>query len=168
VAMSSSVSSMAAQNIGAGLYDRAKKSTWYGVGIALALGVVVFGIAQLFSDQIMLLFMNEYDEKVILYGRQYMRAFSIDYLLVPFAFCFNGLLNGAGYTTFTLFNNVFSSIALRMPVAYFLSRTSLQLFGVGAAAPAASLVGGMVSFVYIMSGRWMRSVTGIRRKEGKE
>jgi len=165
VAMSSSVSSMAAQNIGAGLYDRAKKSMTYGIGIALALGVVVFSIAQLFSDQIMMLFMQEYDEQVLLYGRQYMRAFSFDYLLVPFAFCFNGLLNGAGYTTFTLINNVFSSVAFRMPVALLLSKTAMQLSGVGAAAPAASVAGGLISFIYIMSGKWMRNVTGIRRAE---
>lgn len=165
VAMSSSVSSMAAQNIGAGLYDRAKKSTVYGIGIALGLGVVVFGIAQVFSDQIMMLFMGEYNEQVILYGRQYMRAFSFDYLMVPFAFCFNGLLNGAGYTTFTLINNVFSSIIFRMPVAFFLSKTSLELFGVGIAAPAASLAGGLMSFVYVLSGRWMNNVTGIRREK---
>lgn len=165
VAMSSSVSSMAAQNIGAGLYDRAKKATAYGIGIALAMGVFVFSIAQLFSDQIMMLFMNEANEQVLLYGRQYMRGFSFDYLLVPFAFCFNGLLNGAGYTTFTLINNVFSSIIFRMPVAYFLSRTSLELFGVGIAPPAASLAGGLISLVYVLSGKWMRNVTGIRREE---
>ena len=164
VAMSSSVSSMAAQNIGAGLYDRAKKSMKYGIGIALALGVVVFAIAQLFSDQIMMLFMQEANETVLAYGRQYMRAFSFDYLFVPFAFCFNGLLNGAGYTTFTLANNVFSSIAFRMPVAYFLSKTPMLLAGVGAAAPAASVAGGLVSFFFISSGKWMQNITGIRRE----
>ena len=50
-----------------------------------------------------------------------------------------------------------------MPVAYFLSRTPMMLAGVGAAAPAASVAGGLVSFVYIMSGKWMKNVTGIRR-----
>ena len=84
---------------------------------------------------------------------------------MPFAFCFNGLLNGAGYTTFTLANNVFSAIAFRMPVAFFLSKTPMQLAGVGAAAPAASVAGGLVSFIYIMSGRWMKNVTGIRREK---
>ena len=168
VAMSSAVSSMAAQNIGAGFYDRAKKSMTYGIGIALALGVVVFSIAQIFCDQIMMLFMQEHNETVLAYGRQYMRAFSFDYLLVPFAFCFNGLLNGAGYTTFTLANNVFSAIAFRMPVAYFLSKTSLMLAGVGAAAPAASVAGGLVSFVFISSGKWMKNVTGIRREPAQK
>ncbi len=168
VAMSSSVSSMAAQNIGAGLYDRAEKSLRYGIGIAFALSAIVFVIAQTCTDQIMLMFMNEYDEMVIEYGRQYMRAFSFDYILVPFAFCFNGLLNGAGYTTFTLINNVFSSIAFRMPVAVLPSKTSMQLAGVGAAAPAASLVGSLISLAYIVTGRWKKSVTGIHREAGAE
>ncbi len=165
VAMSSAVSSMAAQNIGAELYDRAKKSMEYGIAIAFALGLVVFAIAQLFSDQIMLMFMNEYDQLVLDYGRQYMRAFSFDYLLVPFAFCFNGLLNGAGFTTFTLINNVFSAVIFRMPVALWLSQTAMQLSGVGAAAPAASVAGGLVSLVYILRGGWRRNVTGIRREQ---
>ena len=99
-----------------------------------------------------------------MYGRQYMRAFSFDYLCVPFAFCFNGLLNGAGCTTFTLINNVLSSIAFRMPVAWFLSKTAMQLAGVGAAAPAASVAGALISFIYIAGGRWKRNVTGIRRE----
>ncbi len=163
IAMSSSVSSMAAQNIGAGLYDRAMKALRNGVCIALSLGVVVFTIAQTCSDQIIMLFLNEYDEQVVLYGRQYMRTFSIDYLLVPFVFCFNGLLNGAGYTTFTLINNVTTSILLRMPVAVILSKTSLGLAGVGLAAPSASVIGAVWGGLYILSGHWKRSVTGIHR-----
>ena len=165
IAMSSSVSSMSAQNIGAGLYDRAMKALRYGVMIALGLGVIVFTIAQTCSDQIILLFLNEYDQQVVDYGRIYMRTFSIDYLLVPFAFCFNGLLNGAGYTTFTLINNVATSIVLRMPVAVFLSKTALQLGGVGLAAPSASVVSAIWSGLYILSGRWKKSVTGIHRSE---
>ncbi len=165
VAMSSAVSSMAAQNIGAELYDRAKKSMEYGIAIAFALGLAVFAIAQLCCDQIMMMFMNEYDPLVLQYGRQYMRAFSYDYLLVPFAFCFNGLLNGAGLTTFTLINNIFSAVIFRMPVALWLSQTAMQLSGVGAAAPAASIAGGLVSLVYILRGSWRRNVTGIRRDQ---
>lgn len=165
VAMSSSVSAIVAQNIGARRYGRAKKSLWYGVGMAMVLGVIVFSIAQIFSDQIMMMFMNEYDEQVILYGRQYMRTFSFDYVLVPFAFCFNGLLNGAGYTKFTLVNNVFSAIIFRVPVALFLSKTAMQLAGVGLAAPAATLAGGVVALVFIISGKWMNSVTGIGYEE---
>ncbi len=163
VAMSSAVSSMAAQNIGAEMYDRAKKSMEYGIAIAFSLGVIVFAIAQLCCDGIMMMFMNEYDPLVLQYGRQYMRAFSFDYLLVPFAFCFNGLLNGAGLTTFTLINNIFSAVIFRMPVALWLSKTAMELSGVGAAAPAASVAGGLVSLVYILRGSWRRNVTGIRR-----
>jgi hypothetical protein len=35
---------------------------------------------------------------------------------------------------------------------------------VGAAAPAASVAGGLVSFIFISSGKWMKNVTGIRRE----
>ena len=108
---------------------------------------------------------ESYNPAVVEYGKQYMSTFSIDYLFLPFSFCFNGLLNGAGHTTFTLFNNVFNSIVLRIPVASWLSKTALGISGVGLAAPSASLVGAIISFVYILSGRWMKNATGIRAPE---
>ena len=167
IAMSQSISSISAQNIGAGDYKRAKQALWYGLLIAFALGLMVFAFAQLFAEPILNLFMTEesYNPAVVEYGKQYMSTFSIDYLFLPFSFCFNGLLNGAGHTTFTLFNNVFNSIVLRIPVASWLSKTALGISGVGLAAPSASLVGAIISFVYILSGRWMKNATGIRAPE---
>lgn len=167
VAMSQSVSSMAAQNIGAGFFDRAKKVLWHGVEIALLLGAAVFVVAQLFPEAILRIFIDDMDAAnlaVIQMGVQYMRTFSFDYLLVPVVFCLNGLLTGAGHTNISLVNGALSSIILRIPVAYFLSKTALGLAGVGLAAPAASLASTIFALWFVLSGRWMHNTTGIARE----
>ncbi|NLG23936.1 MAG: MATE family efflux transporter [Clostridiales bacterium] len=168
IAMSAAVSSMAAQNIGAGLYDRATKAARYGIAIAFAMSAAVFAIAQLFPSQIMSMMLNQYDAQVVEYGTRYIRGFALDYLVVPFVFCMNGLLNGAGHTSFTLLNSMLASVLLRAPAAYLLSKTDLQLAGVGLAAPAASLAAGLLAAGYLLSGRWRKNPTGIRRESAEE
>lgn len=164
VAMSSSVSAFAAQNIGAGRYDRAKKSLGVGIGIAMGISVLVFAAVQLFPEYIIAFFIQQ--EDTIRSGVEYMRTFSFDYLLVPIIFCLNGLIMGAGHTLFTLISGSLSSLLLRIPVAVVLgSVMGWGLMGVGLAGPAASLVGVFMSGWFILSGRWMKDKTGIRREE---
>lgn len=160
VAMSSSVSAFAAQNIGARLYDRAKQSLWVGIGIAMTISVAVFAAVQLFPEAIIGIFSP--DPELIKNGVEYMRTFSFDYLLVPIQFCFNGLIMGAGHTQFTLINAALSSLLLRIPVAILLgSVLGWGLMGVGLAGPAASVAGVVLGAWFIFSGRWKKDQTGI-------
>lgn len=155
VAMSSSVSSMAGQNIGAGLYDRAKQTMWVAIRISLAISAVIFTLVQIFPDAILRIFSDK--EAVIADGVQYLRAFSFDYLLVAFFFCFNGLIIGAGHTTFSLINGVICAVALRMPVAYICGYVfDFGLAGIGAASPSATLGAILLCGWYIFTNRWQK------------
>ncbi len=161
VAMSSSVSAFAAQNIGAGLHDRAKKSLWVGIGIAMTISAAVFAAVQLWPASIIAIFSPE--AELIQHGVEYMRTFSFDYLLVPIQFCFNGLIMGAGHTRFTLISATTSSLLLRIPVAVlFGSVLGWGLMGVGLAGPAATVAGIGLTAWFVFSGRWMKDRTGIR------
>lgn len=161
VAMSSAISSMVAQNMGAGYHDRAQKIMWSGARIALAFGAFVFLIAQLFPVAILNMFGVE--DNTVSMGVEYMRAFSWDYLVVSLLFCINGLINGAGYTTYSLITSMVSAIGLRVPVAWFMSSTSLGLAGVGMAAPIASGGALIIAMIFYMSGKWKKNRTGIAR-----
>ena len=78
------------------------------------------------------------DPQVTAAGIAYMRTFSIDYLLVAFVFCMNGFFNGCGRTVFSMANGLFSTLMVRVPLAYFLSRyIPGSLSGIGLAAPLA-------------------------------
>ncbi len=155
LAMSSAVSSMAGQNIGAGQTDRAKKTMLTGMGIAFAMSAFVFILVQLFPQQIISLF--DTNPQVISVGTEYMRFIALDYLFVPFVFCMNGLAIGAGYTNFALFNACFSSILVRVPFAYLIvNLTDLGFNGIGLATGLASLASIVVGAIYVACGKWKK------------
>ncbi len=153
LAMSSAVSSMAGQNIGAGEIKRAKKTMTTGMGIAFAISIVVFAIVQLFPGQIISLF--DTNQAVIDTGADYLRFIALDYIFVPFVFCMNGLAIGAGYSNFALFNACFSSIIVRVPFAYLVVHfTNLGFNGIGLATGLASFASVIVGIIFVASGTW--------------
>ncbi len=160
VAMSSSVSAMAGQNLGAGLYDRAKKTMWIAVRISLLVSALVFGLVQLFPEFILRMFSDEGD--VIRAGVSYLKLFSFDYLLVSFQFCFNGLIIASGHTTYSLLAGIISAVVIRMPIAYLLCYTfGFGMGGLGAAAPCATLGGITMTAWFVFTGKWKKSKLGI-------
>ena len=162
VAMGSSVSAIAAQNIAANLQDRAMKVMKYGIIISLVVGGIVFTASQVLAEPILRIFKSD-DEKVIELGAKYLRAFSFDYLFVSFLFNMNSLISAAGHAVFTLISSSLSAIILRAPVAVWLSGTSLGIAGIGYAAPAATISAVLLALVYILSGKWKHNATGIHR-----
>lgn len=155
LAMSSAVSSMAGQNIGAGEFARAKKTMMTGMGIAFGISVFVFAIVQIFPGPIISLF--DTNPEVISVGSEYMRYIALDYIFVPFVFCMNGLAIGAGYSNFALFNAFFSSILVRVPFAYLVVYfTELGFNGIGLATGLASLASIVVGAIFVCSGKWKK------------
>ena len=153
--MSSSVSAMSAQNIGAGKIDRAKKTMFTGMTVGMIISVVVFAAFNLFPAQLLRIFGN--DAEMIEKGTTYIHAFSFDYLIVPIVFCFNGLFTGAGHTKFSLLNSSISSIFGRIPAAYILGMVlDLGLFGFGLGAPIASFISLVIGLGFFLSGKWQK------------
>ena len=153
LAMSSAVSSMAGQNIGAGEIERAKKTMINGMVIAFGISAFVFALVQIFPGFIIGLF--DKNAEVIETGIPYLRFIALDYIFVPFVFCMNGLAIGAGYTNFALFNACFSSILVRVPLAYLIVKVSTLGFnGVGLATGLASVASLIVAIIFITSGKW--------------
>ena len=164
VAMSSSVSAFAAQNIGAGLYDRAKKCVATGIAIALSLSTAILVFVQIFPESVLTFF--GVGPEAVKSGVEYMRTFSIEYLFIPILFCFNGLIMGAGHTFFTLISGTVSSLFLRIPVAVVLGKwMGLGLTGVGLAGPAATFAGVCLAGWFLFTGRWKKDKTGIHREK---
>ena len=155
LAMSSAVSSMAGQNIGAGEFARAKKTMMTGMGIAFGISVFVFAIVQIFPGPIISLF--DTNPEVISIGSEYMRFIALDYIFVPFVFCMNGLAIGAGYSNFALFNAFFSSILVRVPFAYLVVNfTDLGFNGIGLATGLASLASIVVGAIFVCTNKWKK------------
>ena len=154
IGMSGAVATMAAQNIGANKWDRALKSARIGMVIATGFGLTAFAVAQLFPEAIIALF-DSTNPQTILDGAAYLRSFSIDYLIVPFVFCLNGLYIGAGHTSFSLFTGLVSSLLGRIPASYLFGQVlGWGLKGLALGAPVASFVSLLMVLGFYISGRW--------------
>jgi Na+-driven multidrug efflux pump len=95
------------------------------------------------------------DKEIIMAGAKYLRSASLEYLLVAVVFPLNGFFNGCGRTKFTMANGLISTILGRGPAAYLLGITfSTGLFGIGFAAPFASLLQAALGIVYFISNKW--------------
>ncbi|MCH1983988.1 MATE family efflux transporter [Ruminococcus sp. OA3] len=157
VAMGASISTMCAQNIGANRWDRALKACRIGTGIAAAVSFAIFILAELFPARILSMFDNNPD--MIAYGITYIRPFALDYLIVPFCFCINGLYIASGHTTFSLINSMMSALVLRIPACILISTVlGLGIAGVGMGAPIASAGSLFLIIWFYFSGRWRKNL----------
>jgi len=155
-AISNSVSMMAAQNLGAGRQDRALRTMYTGVVLSLIAGLTFFAVVMFFPRQIMSIMTTV--PEVIDAGVIYLQALSWDYLIIPFAFSFFGLATGAGHTHITMINSIINSVAVRIPAALLFSNTfGWGLWGVGFAAPIASIGALIFMSCYVLSGHWRKA-----------
>lgn len=146
-AYSQAVSAFVAQNIGAGKPDRARKALRYGIVTSVAIGVVIAYFSYFHGDLMAAIFSK--DARVIDAAWLYLKAYSIDTIMVSFLFCFIGYFNGCGKTFFTMVQGVFTSFAIRIPFAYFVSRVpGSTIFHIGIATPMSSFVRVMMCVVY--------------------
>ncbi len=157
IAVGSSVSAMVAQNMGAGETERARKTFHTGFALAFSVTFVVFVFTQLFPEQILAMFDD--DPKTIAAGVEYIRTFSFDYLIVPLTFCLNGLITGAGHTVISSACGILSSIGFRIPIAILFGVVLKKgLWGLGLAAPVATIASGLILFVFYATGRWKKNL----------
>lgn len=142
-AMLSSISSITAQNVGAGEYKRGARTLRYGVTIAVSFGALMAVICQFFSPQILSLFTD--DAMVVEMGTQYLKAYVLDCIVAGVHFCFSGYFCAYGYSGISFIQNVASIVLLRVPGAYLASKYYPDtLYPMGLAAPAGSFLSAII------------------------
>ena len=137
--MLAAVSSLAAQNIGAGKPERAQKTLMCALGIAVGFGTVVSIITQFCAPQIVGIF--ESNERVIILGSQYLVGYVWDCIFAGMHFSFSGYFCAKERSGLSFLHNVLSIVLVRIPGAWFASTYFKNtLFPMGCAAPAGSLL----------------------------
>ena len=141
--MLSTVSSIAAQNIGAVFFDRAEKTLWLGTSIAAAIGLIFALVFQFAAKPILSLFTSE--NVVIDLGVQYIKSYVFDCFFAAIHFSFSGYFCAMGKSIISFIHNVISIICVRIPGAYFAAKLYPQtLFPMGMAAPLGSALSAMI------------------------
>lgn len=140
-AFDQSMAAFVAQNMGAGKPERGRRALLCGIGLSLAVGVLMFWLAFFHGELLAGLFAKEGEEQVLFAAVDYLRAYGIDCLLVSVMFCMVGYFNGCGRTLFVMLQGIVGAFGVRIPVSYFMSRMQpLSLFRVGLATPASTVV----------------------------
>lgn len=135
--MLSTVSVIAAQNIGAGKYGRARLTLCYASVIAAAWGAAAVIVMQLAAEPLIGLFSD--NPLVISHGGQYMRGYVWDCILAGIHFSFSGYFCACGLSGVSFLHNSLSIICIRIPFAYLASkRFADTLFPMGLASTAGS------------------------------
>ena len=155
--LSMAMSTFVAQNMGAGLEDRARKGLHTAMLYMLICSVFMSGLLMVFAPQLISLFLNQNDPnavEIIRIGREYMNIMVIFYFLFAILFAFNGFLRGVGDAMMAMIFPV-ASLAMRTLSAYGM----IGSLGMGPEALAWSIpigwgISSIASFIYYKKRLW--------------
>lgn len=141
--MLSTVSTIAAQSIGAGDPTRARQTLRYGVGIASGIGLVFAILFQFISAPFFTLFTK--DTVVQALAVQYMCTYVFDCVVAGIHFPFSGFFSASGLSILSFIHNLCSVILVRIPGAWLATKLFPDnLYAMGLAAPAGSLLSALI------------------------
>lgn len=154
-----SMASFIAQNVGAGLENRAKKTMLYGMISGGTIGIVVMIAVFFKGDVVSYLFTS--DAAVIAKAFEYLRGFALEAVVTCVLFSFIGYFNGHNQTVFVMFQGIAQTFLVRLPLSYFMSiQPDASLTNIGLAAPAATIFGIILNVTfYIIYSKKLRSQT---------
>lgn len=148
-AIMSAVSAFSAQNIGAGKNKRAKRGMFYGMGISVAVGMVMFSVS--FFQGVWLAHFFTSEKEVMLAAADYLKSYSVDCVIVGINFSMMGYLNGCGRTMFVALQGIVSTFLVRIPVSYLMSKIEgVTLFQIGFATPLATVFAIAITICYLI------------------
>lgn len=141
--MLSTVSTIAAQSIGAGDPTRARQTLRYGVGIASGIGLVFAILFQFISAPFFTLFTK--DTVVQALAVQYMCTYVFDCVVAGIHFPFSGFFSASGLSILSFIHNLCSVILVRIPGAWLATKLFPDnLYAMGLAAPTGSLLSALI------------------------
>ena len=151
--MLSSISSIAAQNVGAGKHDRARLTLKYGLTVVILFGLTISVAVQFAAPSALALFSD--DPEVIKLGAQYFRGYVFDCIMAGIHFCFSGFFCAYGKSFLSFIQNAFSIVLVRVPGAWLASILfPATLFPMGLATALGSLLSAVICVIFYVKTDW--------------
>jgi putative MATE family efflux protein len=160
MSMGMAVSALTGQNLGAGKPERIKDIFKWGNVMTSSITIFISFIVVFLARPILIMFGLGNDVNVMNIGVSYMRIVGSCYVFFAIMSISSGIINGAGHTIITMFFTFLSLWAIRVPLAWFLSKTLLGLTGIWIATSLSFIITMIISLIYYFSGRWRKSVIG--------
>ena len=158
LSMSMAVAALTGQNLGANKPERVKEIFKWGVVMTSCITILISLVAVFLSRLILAMFGLGGDVAAMDIGVSYLRIVGSCYVFLAVMFVATGVINGAGHTMVTMVFSLFALWLVRVPIAWWLSKTSMGITGIWVAIVVSFAVSMTLSFSYYHSGRWRRSV----------
>ncbi len=148
-ALMQSMASFVSQNVGAGNHKRAKKSMFTGIGVGLVFGCLVFVLIMLKGDVLAGFFST--DAAVVQKGFDYLKGFAPETIVTAIMFSMVGYFNGNNQTLWVMFQGLFQTLLVRLPMSYYMSiQPNASLTKIGLAAPTSTAVGIVLNTLFFI------------------
>ncbi|MBR7158527.1 MAG: MATE family efflux transporter [Alphaproteobacteria bacterium] len=149
------LTAIAAQTMGAGMPERAKKALLLASFYAFV-PCCVFFLFELFTPHLVMRIFTA-DEAIIESGSLLLFGACWEIFLISFLFCLNDFFNGCGHTRFTFVVNVLASFPVRLSIAYFLVfQMEWGILSLGLASSITTALVILVYLWYLRSNRWQK------------
>ncbi|MCD7730950.1 MAG: MATE family efflux transporter [Oscillospiraceae bacterium] len=142
-----SLAAFIAQNVGAGLEKRARKTMLCGIGAGAFIGTFVMLLVFFKGDLLSYIFAS--DPKVIARSAEYLKGFALEAIVTSVLFSFMGYFNGHNQTLWVMIQGLAQTFLVRLPVSWYMSiQENASLTMIGIAAPCATIFGIILNAVY--------------------
>lgn len=152
IAISNSIATISAQNLGAGKRDRALKTMRYGIIYSFIVEAIIVAWIIITPETLASMF-AEGKPEVIKGTAAYLRSYSLDMLFVCGVFCMNAYLNACGKANFTMIHSIATTFVIRVPLSFLFAKIQGDvyhvLFWLGFAAPLATFGSMLMCMPYI-------------------
>ncbi len=113
------ITTFVGQNIGANRMDRVKQGSKDIVKIAFTTSVILVACVVIFGRYLIEMFTQT--ETIIRLGTRQLRILAVGYIAMCFSQVYGGIMRGAGDTMPTMWISLFTSVVVRIPLAYLLA-----------------------------------------------
>ena len=150
------MSAFTGQNIGARRLDRIKRGYHATLIMSITLAAITSVVLYIYAPQLMLIFLSkEKAPEAINHGIALLRIIVPFYVFGAFMFATNGVIRGAGDAITSLILTILTLIAVRIPLAFFLSKI-WNSDGILWSFNFAWIFGCVASYLYFKTGLWKK------------
>ena len=151
----------AGQNVGASAYDRVRKGARQGTFMAVGTSAAITVLILIFGKYLMGIFTNT--QALVELSMNMMKILAVGYIAMAVTQSLSGVMRGAGDTMTPMWISLFTTIILRVPVAYglaYLTKSAAYPQGrqesVFVSLLVSWVIGAVITAVFYKRGKWVK------------
>ncbi len=151
--LSTGIAILVGQNLGKKDIDACYRLIKHGMKVAW-INVIVCLVPYILFPHILMSFFID-DPLVVSHGVKYLRIVYLGIMFAPYSNVYGGVLQGAGDTFPLMLSSMIANVALKLPIAYFLSNViNIGVTGAWVAIALSVLIEAAIIYYFFKQGKW--------------